>query len=221
MLKSEQINDLAAALAKAQLTMENPSLDTVNPFFKSKYASLANVRDTVTPHLAKQGLSVIQLLGKAEGGVSCETILLHSSGQWLSETLYMPAQKQDAQGYGSACTYARRYALMAICGVVGDIDDDGNASVKGKIAPMEGAHEGVTQAQKTKVEGVYSSVLDAFEAGWVPEKIVEMIDKAGLDTDERVYLASLDYSKEQKAALKKAVTEKRNKEKSALAGSQP
>ncbi len=224
MNRSDPITELAAAFVKASGELKNPSFDTTNPFFKNKYASLATVRDTVTPILAKHGLSVIQFLGHKEGGITCETTLLHTSGQWLSETLYMPATKPDAQGYGSAITYARRYALMALCGVVGDEDDDGNGAVKGKayqVAPMAGAHEGVTKEQKAKVEGVYSSVLDAFEAGWVPEKIVEMIDKAGLDTDERVYLASLEYSKEQKAALKKAVTLKREQEKKQLAGSQP
>lgn len=214
MQKSESINELAAALAKAQLEMKNPTLDTVNPYFKSKYASLANVRDTVTPVLAKHGLSVLQLLGKAEGGVSCETVLIHASGQWLSETLYMPSQKQDAQGYGSACTYARRYALMAICGVVGDEDDDANASIKTKITPLAGAHEGVNDAQKKKVEDLYSSVIDAFEAGWDSDRIMQMIDDAGLDNDEKVYLASLPYTKEQKAALKKSANERRAKEKS-------
>ena len=131
MNKSESIKELAEALAKAQGEMQNPSFDTQNPFFKSRYASLANVRNTVIPVLSKHGLSVAQFLGGEETRVACETMLLHASGEWMSQTFSVPVGKHDAQGYGSAATYARRYALMAIVGVVGDEDDDANAAVGG------------------------------------------------------------------------------------------
>lgn len=128
MTKSEAINELAAALSKAQGEMTNPKFDTSNPFFKSRYASLSTVRDAVVPPLSKNGIAVTQLVQSTPAGVECETVLMHASGQWVSSTLYLPSGKHDAQGYGSAITYARRYALMAICGVVGDEDDDGNAA---------------------------------------------------------------------------------------------
>ena len=131
MNKSDSIKELAAALAKAQGEMHNPSFDTQNPFFKSRYASLANVRNTVIPVLSKHGLSVAQFLCGEETRVACETMLLHASGEWMSQTFSVPVGKHDAQGYGSAATYARRYALMALVGVVGDEDDDGNAAVGG------------------------------------------------------------------------------------------
>lgn len=135
MNKSEQINDLAAALAAAQAELRNPIFDSQNPHFKSKFASLAQVRDTITPTLAKHGLSVTQLATNDEQGrPSVETILLHKSGQWLSSTLAVPVGKADAHGAGSAITYARRYSLMAIVNVVGDEDDDGNSAVAGKQA---------------------------------------------------------------------------------------
>jgi len=133
--KSEQINDLAAALAAAQAELRNPVFDSQNPHFKSKFASLAQVRDTITPTLAKHGLSVTQLAtNDDQGRPSVETILLHKSGQWLSSTLAVPVAKADAHGAGSAITYARRYSLMAIVNVVGDEDDDGNSAVAGKQA---------------------------------------------------------------------------------------
>ena len=135
MNKSEQINDLAAALAAAQAELRNPVFDSQNPHFKSKFASLAQVRDTITPTLARHGLSITQLAtNDDQGRPSVETILLHSSGQWLSSTLAVPVGKQDAHGAGSAITYARRYSLMAIVNVVGDEDDDGNSAVAGKQA---------------------------------------------------------------------------------------
>jgi hypothetical protein len=154
MNKSENIEHLAVALAKAHAELKNPGFDTTNPFFKNKYASLAAVRDAVAPVLAKQGLSVVQLLGQKESGITCETALLHSSGQWIAETLYMPSAKQDAQGFGSAITYARRYALMAICGVVGDEDDDGAGSAKmadGMFADFETTIESSIDAEKLAV----------------------------------------------------------------------
>ena len=132
MNKSESIASIAAALAKAQAELKNPPFDSKNPHFKNNYASLASVRDTVTPVLAHHGIAVLQLLGKSDVGVSCETVLTHESGEWISSTIELPATKQDAQGYGSACTYARRYALMAIVNVVGDVDDDATEATKPK-----------------------------------------------------------------------------------------
>lgn len=133
MNRSEQINELAAALAAAQAELRNPAFDSTNPHFKSKFASLAGVRDAITPVLSKHGLSVSQLTTNDDQGRACvETILLHSSGQWIGSTLTVPAPKADAHGTGSAITYARRYALMAIVNVVGDEDDDGNRAAQSK-----------------------------------------------------------------------------------------
>jgi len=125
--ETQNISQLATALAKAQGEMKNPPLDSTNPHFKSKYSSLASVRDTVTPILTKHGLAVVQLLGNdSAGNLSCTTTLIHESGESIQTTLSIPG-KHDAHGMGSCATYARRYTLMAICGVVGDEDDDGNA----------------------------------------------------------------------------------------------
>lgn len=134
------INEVASALAKAQAEMKNPALDSTNPHFKSKFASLAGVRDAVVPVITKHGLFVAQNLTNTEKGVACTTIITHVSGQQMVfGPLEMPATKADAQGLGSAATYARRYALMAAFCIVGDEDDDANAAVKGsngKDAPL-------------------------------------------------------------------------------------
>ena len=132
------LSELATALAAAQCEMTNPRFDKTNPGFRSKYASLAAVRDAVIPVLAKHGIAVIQNLTTTDGGIACTTMLLHKSGQSLISTLPMPSAKHDAQGLGSAATYARRYSLMAMAGVVGDDDDDGNAAVAPSHPAMVG-----------------------------------------------------------------------------------
>jgi hypothetical protein len=133
--------ELASALAKAQAELKNPGFDSNNPHFKSKYASLASVRDTVTPILAKHGLSVVQCPVFEDGKAGCETMLLHTSGEYLSERLLIPVDKANAHGVGSCITYSRRFSLMAFAGVVGDEDDDGNAAVGDKPAKQEKAIE--------------------------------------------------------------------------------
>ena len=146
MNRSESVNEIAAALAKAQGKMKNPAFDAQNPHFRNRYATLAAVRDAITPHLSAEGISVIQSLRSSEAGVECETMLLHASGQWLSDVLCIPVSKHDAQGYGSASTYARRYSLQAFVNVVGDADDDGNAAVAS--APLAD-NEWVQKIQQT------------------------------------------------------------------------
>lgn len=132
------VGELSAALAKAQLEMQNPGFDSQNPHFRNRYASLAAVRNAVIPVLAKHGISLTQDVTTSEGGIACMTILTHSTGQQMRfGPLILPASKQDAQGYGSALTYARRYQLMAVAGVVGDDDDDAEAAVgrSGNVDP--------------------------------------------------------------------------------------
>lgn len=128
MNKSDQLNELAAALAKAQGEIENASKASQNPHFKSRYADLAEVLNTVRPVFAKHGLSVSQFPSYEGGIVTVETILLHSSGQWMSGSISAPVSKQDAQGVGSATTYCRRYSLAAVAGIAQE-DDDANSAV--------------------------------------------------------------------------------------------
>ena len=126
---SDQIDQIAAALAKAQAKMENVGKDATNPHFRSKYATLAGVLDEVRPKLAAHGISIWQspvIVGDTNVGVV--TRLLHESGQWLESTIHVATAKFDAQGVGSVITYLRRYSLMAVAGV-GPEDDDGNAAV--------------------------------------------------------------------------------------------
>lgn len=128
---SEQIGELAAALAAAQGEMTAASKDATNPHFKSRYATLASVWDAIRGPLSQHGLSVSQVLESPENGVgvAVRTMLLHTSGQWIASRYVMPiGDKLTPQAIGSAITYARRYALSAIVGIAPDDDDDGNAA---------------------------------------------------------------------------------------------
>ena len=133
MNKSESVAGLAAALAKAQGQMKGAIKDSANPFFKSKYADLASVVEAIRAAFSANGLSYIQTVEPSEKDeVRVETTLLHSSGEWIScGVLSLPVSKVDAQGYGSALTYARRYSLSAAVGVAPE-DDDGNAASAAK-----------------------------------------------------------------------------------------
>lgn len=119
---------LSAAMAKAFAEIEAATKSATNPHFKAKYADLGAVIEAVKPPLIKHGLFFTQRSHPAENGVSVETVLHHEGGEELSlGVLFVPANKQDAQGFGSALTYARRYGLMTAFGVPAE-DDDGNAA---------------------------------------------------------------------------------------------
>jgi hypothetical protein len=133
--RSEHLNELATALAKAQAQIATAKRDSANPFFKSSYADLASVWEACRDALTSNGLSVVQLPGFSDGMATLDTMLLHSSGQWLQATAGAPLGKQDAQGVGSVITYLRRYALAAVASV-SPADDDGNeASGRGGKSP--------------------------------------------------------------------------------------
>lgn len=128
--------ELFAAMAKAFAVIEGATKDANNPHFKTKYADLGAVVNAIKPALVANGLWFAQVNHEQSGGVCVETILCHSSGQQFSfGKLFVPAGKQDAQGYGSALTYARRYSLLTAFGVCPE-DDDGNAATAApKIEP--------------------------------------------------------------------------------------
>lgn len=125
--QSEQINELAAALSKAQGKITGALKDSANPFFKSRYADLASVWDACRGPLSENGLAVVQLTESDDAGVYVLTTLAHSSGQWMRSRLRLQPKDATPQGMGSAITYGRRYALAALVGVA-QVDDDGNAA---------------------------------------------------------------------------------------------
>jgi hypothetical protein len=124
---------ICTAMAEAFAEFEGATKAKPNPAFRSKYADLPAVIDAVKPALVKHGLFFTQESFEAEGGVCVETVIHHASGEEIrTGKLFVPANKRDAHGYGSALTYARRYSLMTAFGVPAE-DDDGNAAVSGTI----------------------------------------------------------------------------------------
>lgn len=131
MEKSESIAELSKALCGVQKELKSATKDSENPYFKSTYASLISVWDAIRALLAKNGLSVSQLTsGVDDSSVIIETMLMHTSGEWICGSLYMPLTKKDPQAVGSAITYGRRYGLSAIIGVCQD-DDDAESAMRG------------------------------------------------------------------------------------------
>jgi hypothetical protein len=125
---SEQINEIGAALAKAQGEIEGASKSSVNPHFKSKYADLASVWDVIRAPLSKNGIAIIQSPSTDGLHVSVETLMLHgASGQWFRSVLVAVGKDESPQTAGSCITYLRRYALQSLTGVAPE-DDDANAA---------------------------------------------------------------------------------------------
>lgn len=129
MKKSDQIDKLAAALAKAQSEIESAIKNAENPTFRSKYADLAAIWLVARGPLFRNELSVVQTNSHTEKEICLDTTLLHVSGQWISGSLPLILEHNDMHGLGSAITYARRYGLAEMLGIVQE-DDDGNSAVR-------------------------------------------------------------------------------------------
>lgn len=143
-MRSDELKDLIAALTKAQGAMPSVPKDANNPHFNSPYATLDAVWDAVRGPLTSNGLAVVQTVQPHQASWVLLTTLYHTSGQWISGITPLLLDKQTGQGLGSAMTYSRRYALMAICGVAPADDDDGNAA---EPAKQRGRQQGAPQGR--------------------------------------------------------------------------
>lgn len=147
------MKNIASALVKAQKAF-GPALKTnTNPAFRSKYADLSACIEAVMDALNDNGIALVQQTREDSTGVTVETVFVHESGESLSSgPLHVPAAKQDPQGYGSALTYARRYSLMAACGIAPE-DDDGNAASRPQQASPDVAAilRGISNAASNEV----------------------------------------------------------------------
>ena len=144
---NEQTN-IAKALVAAQKQFAPALKTSTNPHFKSRYADLAACIEAVIDALNSHGIALVQKPHLCESGVTVETVFVHESGEQLSGGIFhTPAQKNDPQGYGSAMTYARRYSLMAACGIAPE-DDDGNYASR----PREQARPAPTLAKPAAQE---------------------------------------------------------------------
>lgn len=200
---------VSAALVAAQRAF-GPALKThTNPAFRSKYADLSACVEAVIDALNASGIALVQRNVACESGVCIETVFVHESGESLSSgPLHVPAAKQDAQGYGSAQTYARRYSLMAACGIAPE-DDDGAAATKarprsaggaikvadgagGVIKATDGAAAGVSEDGRDRMAEVVLVMIEADKSG-EPQRAADIWydDASFADNDERVYAWSL------------------------------
>ena len=150
MQTSENINELAAALAKAQATVKGALKDATNPHFKASYADLASVWDACREAITGNGIAIVQAPSSSDDGSVCVTTrMVHSSGQWVETAICCRPMKNDAQGLGSVITYLRRYSLAAMVGVAPE-DDDGEGGVGVGRGKAGGEKMDPTGAPKTK-----------------------------------------------------------------------
>ncbi len=173
MEKSESIKELAAALNAAQSTLQVAKKGSENPFFKSKYADLFSVWDAARPALTENGLSVSQIAETdPEGRAYLETILMHTSGEWIKGRLPLMALKADPQAQGSAITYARRYSLSAIVGLCTEEDDDGEGAMdrKGKPASKKAAAEPPAEGGMCPIHNVPFKLFTKGDQKWYSHK---------------------------------------------------
>lgn len=157
MNKSESIQNLSSALSKAQAEYPAVKFDSTNPFLKNKYASLGAVIAGARPVNAKHGLSVSQLTFGEDGVAGVETVLMHTSGEWISSSISMPIGeekgKSSAQVAGSIVTYLRRYSLASILGIYSDEDGDGHNQVQTPREKRAIEREREEQADVTPIQG--------------------------------------------------------------------
>jgi hypothetical protein len=158
-MKSESIGAIAKALSEAQVEMKKALMSADNPAFRSKYADLPSCLEAVLPALTKHGISLTQLpFDRENGAVGLETILMHTSGEWISCGSSMMPTKPGPHAVGSCLTYLRRYQLAAITGL-SQADDDGNS-----------AQAGVKEVDTAQVEKILEAAakqgMTALKAAW-------------------------------------------------------
>jgi hypothetical protein len=139
--QSQSISEIAKALVKAQGEMSNPKKNSNNPFFKSKYADLNEVRAACLPSFNENAISVWQPTVSIDGKPFVKTVFLHDSGEWIAGFTEIICNKvNDAQSHGSGVTYARRYGLQSMANL-GSEDDDGNAASNPQSKPTQKAEK--------------------------------------------------------------------------------
>lgn len=168
MNKTDTIQKLSEALSKAQAEFPPVPFNAVNPFLKNRYADLGGIIQTAKPILAKHGLAVSQLAEGEGNTTSVTTILMHSSGEWISSTISMDMEaekgKSQAQAVGSVITYLRRYSLASILGLYADEDNDGNRPVSHSITPAKVTPEPVNDTVQLHEKAEITMPLDLAEA---------------------------------------------------------
>lgn len=199
MERSESINELAKALALAQLQMTPAKRDATNPFFKSDYATLESVSDACLPALNKNGIAVTQTTAPGNDfDHLLYTTLMHTSGQWITSCYIVHPTKNDPQASGSALSYARRYSLAAIAGVVVSDDDGEGAMERGGQGkdPKEGGRGPIPLVKPTGNTASYDRRHNEKQEALVTEKQVVRLwtiarGSFWAEADVKAYLESI------------------------------
>ena len=179
-MRSDTISELAKALSSFQGKMTAVKKDATNPFYKSKYATLDTIWETIRKPLSENGLSVAQTMDVKNDKDVLNTTLYHTSGEWISGMQSVNPVKDDPQSLGSAISYARRYSLSAILGIVADEDDDANIATTPKTLKKEVKLEPAPDAPEAQIkpedEGVRVIPPDLKEA----IKVIHWTEKTAL-----------------------------------------
>ncbi|QWF35113.1 ERF family protein [Latilactobacillus curvatus] len=187
MERSESIAEISKALNTFRTAVKQPVKSASNPFFKSKYVALEGVVDAIDSALKDTGLSYVQEATSEGNQVSVTTLLLHESGEWIELTpLTLPVTKNDAQAFGSAETYARRYSLSAAFGITSDLDDDGNAASSNPPAQQPTKPKrSTTQARKETINELAESIskIKNIEKSQV---LVEVYKNHGIESNDEI-----------------------------------
>lgn len=187
MERSESIAEISKALNTFRISVKQPVKSASNPFFKSKYVALEGVVDAIDSALKDTGLSYVQEATSEGNQVSVTTLLLHASGEWIELTpLTLPVAKNDAQAFGSAETYARRYSLSAAFGITSDLDDDGNAASSNPPAQQPTKPKrSTTQAIKETINELAESIskIKNVEKSQV---LVEVYKNHGIESNDEI-----------------------------------
>lgn len=214
---SKATADLFSALSKAQGELENAAKTSSNQHFKSKYADLAEVLNTIRPVFSANGLSLLQTTG-FDGSVVCVTTILgHAAGGYITSTASCVPAKTDAQGIGSATTYLRRYSAAAIAGIAQEDDDGQSAAHNDRPAPItrqqpqrqgkptSGAWESMSAESQAFLSKIATTALQTIKES--PADTLDYIESQQLDSEETIALWTR-FDSATRAALKNARTHK-------------
>jgi len=187
----ESKQTLIDALVKAQSQMTHAAFDQTNPHFKSKFASLKSVIDAVKPALNANGIAYIQKSVPMDHGIAVETVFYGHGEELSTGPVPVPIDRENAQGFGSALTYAKRYSLAMACGVAADEDDDGNAAAKNTTGRKpQSVTKTVIQEEGIKVdEGKRTSYISLLTEATSAEDhagMKELLDELRQDSDMKL-----------------------------------
>lgn len=171
MIYSENKANLIKALVEARKVMgSSAKKNAQNPHLKSKYSNLESFLSAIRPALESNGLIIIQnaIEGETIDVLKLETTIMHESGEFMSSVMPMPVAKKDAQGYGSAMTYARRYSIAAMFGIA-QADDDGHAARK---SPKDSAAAIKSASSMDELTAIYAEEFKAFRGDEAATRVV-------------------------------------------------